>query len=73
MKMCVNVLQCTYSDNRVMDDEYLDNLVCAHYREIELSEGVYVVNIGGNIGTAVTEEIQYAKKLGKEIRYHESV
>lgn len=35
-----------------------------------MSDGIYVVNIGGYIGTSVKKEIEYAKQRGKEVIYH---
>lgn len=42
----------------------------AHYRKIDLSDGIYVVNIDGHIGNSVRKEIEYAKKHNKEVIYH---
>lgn len=66
-----NVLQCVYNDRcSPMTKEAVENLTKAHYKKIEISDGIYVVNIGGYIGESVQAEIAYAKKLGKEILYH---
>lgn len=69
------VLQCVYSrKNDKMDNiEEMHNIENAHYKKIELSDAIYVVNIGGYIGEATKRTINYAKKKGKEIIYHESV
>ena len=40
--------------------------------EIDLSDIVYIVNVGGYIGKSVTEELQYAKLQNKKIIYHET-
>lgn len=45
----------------------------AHFQKIDLSDAVYIVNIGGYIGQAVSEEVRYAKAHGKEIIYHEAI
>ena len=42
----------------------------AHYRKIDLADGIYVVNIDGYIGASVKREIEYAEKQGKEVLYH---
>lgn len=56
-----NILQCIYCDeNTVPTDEALIWLKNAHYRKIDLSDGIYVVNIGGYIGESVKKEIEYA-------------
>lgn len=64
-----NVLQCVYCGGKPTEEE-LKQLEAAHYRKIDLSDGIYVVNIGGYIGESVKKEIEYAEKNGKEIIYH---
>jgi len=66
-----NILQCVYSDkDSIPTREELLRLEDAHYRKIDLSDGIYVVNIDDYIGTSVKKEIEYAKKQGKEVLYH---
>jgi len=40
-----------------------------HKRKIDLADWVYVLNVGRYIGSSTREEIRYAQKYGKEIRY----
>ena len=61
-----NILQCIYTDREVSEEEK-QRLAAAHYRKIDLSDGIYVVNIGGYIGESVAGEIEYAKKKGCKI------
>lgn len=42
-----------------------------HRAKIDLSDAIYVVNVGGYIGETVKKEIEYAKEKGKEIIYLE--
>lgn len=42
-----------------------------HREKIDISDAIFVVNIGGYIGESVAGEIEYAKKKGKEIFYLE--
>lgn len=66
-----NMLQCVYcEENVVPTEEELSKLADAHYRKIDLSDGIYVVNIDGYIGMSVKKEIEYAKKYGKEVLFH---
>lgn len=66
-----NILQCVYcKDNSIPTEEESILLAAAHYRKIDLSDGIYVVNIDGYIGASAKKEIEYAKKHGKEILYH---
>ena len=50
--------------------EDLKALELAHYQKIDISDGIYVLNIGGYIGESVSREIAYAQLQGKEIVYH---
>ena len=69
-----NVLQCVYNDTGTQPTpEQLQRLVAAHYRKIDLSDGIYVVNLGGYIGESVRNEIAYAKENRKTVMYYEEV
>lgn len=50
-----------------MEQATLEN---AHYRKIELSDAIYVVDIQGYIGKQVSKEIAFAKSKGKEVIFH---
>ena len=66
-----NILQCVYcEDNIVPTEDELLKLEDAHYRKIDLSDGIYVVNMDGYIGTSVKKEIEYAERHEKEVLYH---
>ncbi len=65
------VLQPAYCANVELTPSQIKMLTEAHYKKIDLSDGIYVVNIGGYIGESVSQEIAYAKNCGKEIIYHE--
>lgn len=43
----------------------------AHFKKIELSDSIFVLNINNYIGDSTKMEIDYAKKLGKKIIYYE--
>jgi len=43
-----------------------------HRTKIDLSDAIFVVNVGGYIGESVKNEIEYAKEKGKEIIYLEN-
>lgn len=66
-----NVIQCVYNEkNEPITNEIQKHLGAAHYRKIEISDAVYIVDIDGYIGKAVADEILYAEKNGKEIIFH---
>lgn len=50
--------------------EMLDEM---HLRKIDMADEIYVINVGGYIGSSTRNEINYAKKTGKLVRYLEPV
>lgn len=57
-------------ENYKRTDRQLELLKEAHFKKIELSDSILVVNINNYIGNSTNLEIEYAKKLGKEIIYY---
>jgi hypothetical protein len=49
--------------------EMLDDM---HKRKIDMSDGIFVINVGGYIGESTKSEITYALAHGKSVRYLES-
>ncbi len=43
-----------------------------HFKKIEMSDSIFVVNIDGYVGSSTAREIAYAEYLGKPISYLES-
>ena len=59
----------------VMEDikitsEQLEKLKNEHFKRIELSDSILVINYNNYIGDSTRLEIDYAKKLNKEIIYY---
>ena len=48
--------------------EMLDDM---HKRKIDMADAIYVINVGGYIGSSTRSEIEYAHKMGKEVHYLE--
>lgn len=68
------VIQCVYDINpNLTRQEEIDNIVKAHWKKIDISDAIYVVNINGYIGNATSNEIKYALSKNKEIIYHEKI
>lgn len=64
------ILQCVYVDDiSKLTKEDIIKLQENHYKKIDVSDGIYVVNIDGYIGESVKKEIEYAQKHNKEIIY----
>jgi hypothetical protein len=57
-------------DNIKRTEEQLIKLKEAHFKRIELSDAILVINVNNYIGNSTNLEIEYAKKLGKEIIYY---
>ena len=49
--------------------EMLDDM---HKRKIDMADEIFVINVGGYIGSSTRSEIEYAKATGKVVRYLES-
>ena len=48
--------------------EMLDDM---HKRKIDMADEIYVINVGGYIGSSTRSEIEYAEATGKPIQYLE--
>ena len=44
-----------------------------HKQKIDMSDEIYVINVGGYIGESTKSEIEYAKEKGKRISYLENI
>ncbi|MBO6054871.1 MAG: hypothetical protein J6P31_05065 [Oscillospiraceae bacterium] len=53
---------------RDITKEMLDDM---HKRKIDMADEIFVVNVGGYIGSSSRSEIEYAAATGKGIRYLE--
>lgn len=58
-------------DNEVCNKDVKDMLDDMHKRKIDMSDGIFVINVGGYIGKSTLSEIEYAKLHNKEIEYLE--
>ena len=43
-----------------------------HKQKIDMSDEIYVINVGGYIGESTKNEIEYAKARGKKISFFEN-
>lgn len=61
------ILTSTYPvlENIQITEEQLTKLKESHFKRIELSDAILVVNINNYIGNSTTLEIEYAKKIEK--------
>ena len=68
---CILTLVYPLSESLEKTEEQLEKLKEAHFKRIELSDAIYVINKDYYIGKSTRVEIEYAQKLGKEIIYLE--
>jgi len=66
------VIQCVYSNDKFSKKEQ-EILAHLHYKKIDISDAIYVINSNGYIGNSTSKEIKYAKKTGKEVIYLEPI
>lgn len=66
---CVLTPVYPISENLKKTEEQLEKLKEAHFKRIELSDSIYVINKDNYIGKSTRLEIEYAQKIGKEIIY----
>jgi len=58
-------------DNEVWTKGIKEMLDDMHLRKIDLADEIFVINVGGYIGSSTKTEIEYAEKTGKPVRYLE--
>ena len=60
-------------DSEALNDEVKAMLDDIHKRKIDMSDEIFVINVGGYIGNSTKSEIEYAKAHGKEVKYLEEI
>ena len=58
-------------DNEVFTDGVKEMLDDMHKRKIDMADEIFVINVGGYIGSSTKSEIEYAHSTGKTVRYLE--
>lgn len=58
-------------DFEALNEETKAMLDDIHKRKIDMSDEIFVINVGGYIGSSTKSEIEYAIAHGKEVRYLE--
>jgi len=54
-------------DDEVWTEGTKEMLDDKHKRKIDMADAIYVINVGGYVGSSTRSEIDYARKNGKEI------
>lgn len=58
-------------DNEVWSESTKEMLDDMHKRKIDMADEIYIINVGGYIGSSTRSEIEYAQAHGKAVRYLE--
>ncbi len=58
-------------DTEVLSEGVKEMLDDMHKRKIDMADGIFVINVGGYIGSSTRSEIEYAAAHGKTIEYLE--
>ena len=58
-------------DEEVWEEGTKEMLDDMHKRKIDMANEIFVINKGGYIGSSTKSEIEYAKSIGKRIKYLE--
>ena len=58
-------------DKEVWQDGVKEMLDDMHKRKIDMADSIYVINVGGYIGSSTRSEIEYAIAHGKTVAYLE--
>jgi hypothetical protein len=56
-------------DSEVWSEDTKIMLDDMHKSKIDLADEIFVINVGGYIGSSTKSEIEYALKTGKTVRY----
>jgi len=62
-----------HSDGIILEDEVKEMLDEIHKKKIDLSDEIFIINVGGYIGSSTKNEIEYSKFTGKVVKYLEEI
>ena len=67
---CILTPMYQVTENIEINEKQKELLKKEHFKRIEISDAILVLNIDNYIGESTKLEIDYAKKLNKEILYY---
>lgn len=62
-----------HAEGEILAPETKEMLDDMHKRKIDMADEIFVVNVGGYIGSSTRSEIAYAEAAGKPVRYLEPI
>lgn len=60
-------------DDEVWTEGTKEMLDDQHKRKIDMADEIFVINVGGYIGSSTRSEIEYAEAHGKKVNYLEKI
>ena len=69
-KIVISVGLFGHADNEPITNDQKEMLDTLHFRKIDLSHGIFVIDVNGYIGQSTSREIEYARETGKFIQYY---
>ena len=69
-KIIISFSMFGHADNEPITEKQKKALDQLHFRKIDLSDTIYVIDVEGYIGESTRNEVDYAAKNGKKIRYY---
>jgi len=60
-----------HSKGIMLSDIQKQELDLIHLKKIDMADEIFVINVGGYIGSSTSKEIEYAKLNGKTVKYLE--
>ncbi|WP_183586285.1 hypothetical protein [Paenibacillus rhizosphaerae] len=58
------------SEGMALTPEQAELLGDLHFKKIDMSDEIFVIDVGGYIGSSTEREIEYAERNGKTVRYY---
>jgi len=68
---CSDVNLIEKAEDKEKMREKIQNAKNLHFEKIMLCDEIFVLNVGGYIGESTCQEIAFARRLGRRIRYLE--
>lgn len=65
----LSVVCFTHADNLEFSEEELDIFDEMHFRKIDISDEIFVIDVDRYIGSSTSREIEYAWSKNKNVRY----
>ncbi|MFS0555647.1 hypothetical protein [Brevibacillus sp. 179-C9.3 HS] len=58
------------NEGNEISDQQAELLADIHFRKMDMSDEIFVIDVDGYIGSSTKKEIEYAKEHGITVRYY---